>query len=411
MRGEAFNFSRLGTFLERADNTARILDVKYHVILPSVDEVGGALDYYQWAALLRSVSSLETYRALYRDQIFRSRWRRLLILERRMPRSLAACIEQIRDALSRIDGHGDQAAKRLAPSCTRGSPTPISRRSSRPDCTSTSPRAWRTSESSGSGCSGRTWGRYEAARRSRHGVCVRSAGAAFHAVPQAHAARQRAAEVLEWKLEAPAAPTRTLDGYGNVLHVLTLDRPTQAIRIRAIGVVETRALPDEAPDPVPLSPLVFTRVSPLTRVDEPLAAFAEKHRRRAGSPSGMAEARVSDFEEGAVQARRHAVSSSAAGVAIGSGVCQDHAHVFIACCRYLGVPARYVSGYVYSPGHEEAHVASHAWAEAWAVDRWRSFDIANNRPAERTTSASPSAPIISTPARSAACAPAAAPRR
>ena len=61
--------SRLGTFLERADNTARILDVKYRVILPSVDEVGGALDYL-WAALLRSVSSLETYRALYRDQIF-----------------------------------------------------------------------------------------------------------------------------------------------------------------------------------------------------------------------------------------------------------------------------------------------------------------------------------------------------
>jgi uncharacterized alpha-E superfamily protein len=114
VRGEAFNFSRLGTFLERADNTARILDVKYHVILPSVDEVGGALDYYQWAALLRSVSSLETYRALYRDQIFPIKVAQLLILERRMPRSLAACIEQIRDALSRISGQGDQAAKRLA---------------------------------------------------------------------------------------------------------------------------------------------------------------------------------------------------------------------------------------------------------------------------------------------------------
>ena len=58
MRGEAFNFSRLGTFLERADNTARILDVKYHILLPRVEDVGGALDYYQWAALLRSVSAL-----------------------------------------------------------------------------------------------------------------------------------------------------------------------------------------------------------------------------------------------------------------------------------------------------------------------------------------------------------------
>ena len=59
MRGDAFNFSRLGTFLERADNTARILDVKYHVMLPALSEVGGGIDYYQWAALLRSVSPFE----------------------------------------------------------------------------------------------------------------------------------------------------------------------------------------------------------------------------------------------------------------------------------------------------------------------------------------------------------------
>ena len=75
MRGEAFNFSRLGTFLERADNTARILDVKYHILLPSVDDVGGALDYYQWTALLRSVSSFETYRCSTATRSSRSRWR------------------------------------------------------------------------------------------------------------------------------------------------------------------------------------------------------------------------------------------------------------------------------------------------------------------------------------------------
>lgn len=192
-------------------------------------------------------------------------------------------------------------------------------------------------------------------------------------------ARQK---VIEWKLEAPRAPTRTLDGYGNVLHVLTLDRPTQTIRIRALGVVETRALSDEGPDPVALSPLVFTRSSALTRIDEPLAAFAEKHRRRAGSPSGMAELAAAILKKMPFKPGDTAASSSAAeAFATGSGVCQDHAHVFIACCRYLGVPARYVSGYVYSAGHEQTHVASHAWAEAWVVDRWRSFDIANNRPA------------------------------
>ena len=113
MRGDAFNFSRLGTFLERADNTARILDVKYHVLLPSVKDVGGALDYYQWTALLRSVSAYETYRGLYRDQILPIKVAQLLILERRMPRSLAGCFDQITQAMDRIEGQ-DRAAKRLA---------------------------------------------------------------------------------------------------------------------------------------------------------------------------------------------------------------------------------------------------------------------------------------------------------
>jgi len=114
VRGEAFNFSRLGTFLERADNTARILDVKYHVLLPSVKDVGGALDYYQWTALLRSVSAFETYRALYRDQIYPIKVAQLLILERRMPRSLAACFDQVTQAMERLQGQHDRAARRLA---------------------------------------------------------------------------------------------------------------------------------------------------------------------------------------------------------------------------------------------------------------------------------------------------------
>ena len=114
VRGEAFSFSRLGTFLERADNTARILDVKYHVLLPSVADVGGALDYYHWTALLRSVSSFETYRTLYRADIAPIKVAELLILERRMPRSLAACCEQVRAAMESIEGQSDHAAKRLA---------------------------------------------------------------------------------------------------------------------------------------------------------------------------------------------------------------------------------------------------------------------------------------------------------
>ena len=74
----------------------------------------GALDFYQWTALLRSVSAFETYRALYHDQIFPIRVAELLILEQRMPRSLAACSFQINNALERIVGQHDHAAKRLA---------------------------------------------------------------------------------------------------------------------------------------------------------------------------------------------------------------------------------------------------------------------------------------------------------
>jgi uncharacterized alpha-E superfamily protein len=114
VRGEAFNFSRIGTFLERADNTARILDVKYHVLLPSIEDVGGALDYYQWTSLLRSVSSFETYRTLYRDQILPIKVAELLILEARMPRSLVACFDEMNRALSYVNGTNDAAAKRLA---------------------------------------------------------------------------------------------------------------------------------------------------------------------------------------------------------------------------------------------------------------------------------------------------------
>jgi len=185
--------------------------------------------------------------------------------------------------------------------------------------------------------------------------------------------------VLFWQIEAPATPTHTTDGYGNVLLVLTLDKPVSEIRIRVSGTVETRVAYDEGADPVPLSPLVFTRPTALTRAEGELAAFAERFRRGAGSPTVLGDLAAAilkkmPFTPGGT----HAGNSAAEAFALGSGVCQDHTHVFAACCRRLGVPARYVSGYIYAKG---AGVASHAWAEAWVVDRWRSFDIANSRPA------------------------------
>ncbi len=110
----AFNFIRLGTHLERGDNTARILDVKYHILLPSVADVGGAADYYQWGSLLKSVSAFEAYRKIYRDVISPLRVAELFILRDDMPRSLHACMNEVETALSYINGNSAREARRLA---------------------------------------------------------------------------------------------------------------------------------------------------------------------------------------------------------------------------------------------------------------------------------------------------------
>ncbi len=104
LRDNTFRFIRLGSFIERADNTARILDVKYHILLPSLKEVGGAADYYQWSAVLRSVSAFESYRKVYRDQITPRRVAELLILRPDMARSLITCVNEVNRLLHEING-------------------------------------------------------------------------------------------------------------------------------------------------------------------------------------------------------------------------------------------------------------------------------------------------------------------
>ena len=104
LRNDAYWFSRLGVHLERADNTARILDVKYHVLLPEEEHVGGPLDYYQWTSILRSVSALTAYHWVYRESLKPWFVADLLILKDEMPRSLAACYQEIVLYLDEISG-------------------------------------------------------------------------------------------------------------------------------------------------------------------------------------------------------------------------------------------------------------------------------------------------------------------
>ena len=113
LRDEGYHFSQLGAFVERADNTARILDVKYYVLLPSNESVGGDLDAFQWETILRSVSAHRSYRHVYKDRYRPWNIAEFLILRPEMPRSLRFCygwIERSLDGLSELLGVPTQSA-------------------------------------------------------------------------------------------------------------------------------------------------------------------------------------------------------------------------------------------------------------------------------------------------------------
>ena len=113
LRNDIYDFARIGTFLERADNTARILDVKYYVLLPSVMAVGTAVDNVQWETILRSVSARGGFRMEYGAQGTPRDIAQFLILDRRMPRSLAFCAGKLRDNLGYLDPGGTAAMPSL----------------------------------------------------------------------------------------------------------------------------------------------------------------------------------------------------------------------------------------------------------------------------------------------------------
>lgn len=115
MRGEAYGFTQLGSLQERADMTARILDVRYHLLLPDLTMVGSPLDFYQWGALLKSLSGFESYRRKYHSGIRPIDVVEFVLLDRDFPRSLRYCVDGLDRALDRIGLVADGAAsERLA---------------------------------------------------------------------------------------------------------------------------------------------------------------------------------------------------------------------------------------------------------------------------------------------------------
>ncbi|HYM47729.1 MAG TPA: transglutaminase family protein [Burkholderiaceae bacterium] len=191
--------------------------------------------------------------------------------------------------------------------------------------------------------------------------------------------------VLSWQINAPGRLQRCVDAYGNVTHTMVLSTLHEDVRIAVSGTLEIETLRDglvpSAPDTpgAALSPLVFTVPTPLTAADDSVRAFAKRHlgaERRSADFLGLANA-ISDavqYQSGYTEVTTTAVRA----LELGRGVCQDHAHLFLSCCRAVGVPARYVSGYVHVGDTPEA--ASHAWADVWVEHQgWVSVDITHRQ--------------------------------
>ncbi|HEX8833940.1 MAG TPA: alpha-E domain-containing protein, partial [Abditibacteriaceae bacterium] len=106
-RDEGWQWMQVGKYLERADATTRLLDVKYHILLPSIDEVGGPIDNVQWIAVLKSCSSYEAYQRRYVARITPSRVAEFLVLDKTFPRSVRFCFDQMHWALRSVGNeHG-----------------------------------------------------------------------------------------------------------------------------------------------------------------------------------------------------------------------------------------------------------------------------------------------------------------
>ncbi|KPC49123.1 transglutaminase family protein [Amantichitinum ursilacus] len=181
--------------------------------------------------------------------------------------------------------------------------------------------------------------------------------------------------VVHWHLDVPGPTQSTIDTFGNREHVLTLEEATTEIRIVAHGIIETR--PANPPHNA-LPPMVFRKVTPLTEPDEAIKAFAGKYRKLVARHGrhGLMDMMADLLDHMPYTPGETDVTTSARDAfRLSRGVCQDHSHVFLALCRFLEIPARYVSGYLYT--ENDHHVASHAWVDAFTDELWHGFDTSN----------------------------------
>jgi transglutaminase-like putative cysteine protease len=182
--------------------------------------------------------------------------------------------------------------------------------------------------------------------------------------------------VKRWEIRVNGDLYPSADAYGNSIHTLVVDVPHEEIVVVAAGEIETGLEVISQHQALPLP--IYLRDTPLTLIDESIRTFAGQFKR----PAHLQNQALEEMMH-ALLARVHYIkgvtevtTSAIEAFNLGQGVCQDHAHVFIACCRSMGLPARYVSGYLFT--EDGSLMQTHAWGDVFLeADGWQSFDVSN----------------------------------
>ncbi|MCF8186196.1 MAG: transglutaminase family protein [Sulfuritalea sp.] len=182
--------------------------------------------------------------------------------------------------------------------------------------------------------------------------------------------------VKRWDIKVIGALNPTEDTYGNSTHALVIDTPHQEISIVAMGEIETGLEVISQHQNLPLP--IYLRDTPLTKSSEAICLFAIQFKTDQDGQLAALEAMMHtllecvNYIKGATQVTTSAIEA----FELGQGVCQDHAHIFISCCRSIGLPARYVSGYLFTV--DGSLMQTHAWADVYLSNiGWQSFDVSN----------------------------------
>lgn len=181
-------------------------------------------------------------------------------------------------------------------------------------------------------------------------------------------------QVQNWDVSVPGQRDMQLDTFGNVWLTTTQREPYLQMTIMAQGIVEMNLSSNDS-NTDDLNPKLFLQPTPSTQYDIHMKSFADCYVPRINRANliRLAEAILAHIPYVSNQTSVH--TSAIDAFHHKQGVCQDHSHVMIAMCRYLGIPARYISGYLFVPN--SSHLASHAWVEVYIENKWYCFDVSN----------------------------------